>query len=210
MTREARLPMLLLGLFAAWWAALAIAPHYRQDWLLENVLVFLAIPLLVAGHRRLRLSHLAYVLLFVFLVVHEVGAHYTYSEVPYHAWLDRLGVDVAADPGRNHFDRAAHFLYGLCIAPAAIELLDARAPQRGAWRWIVPMAFMLAQAALYELIEWAAALAFGGDLGVAYLGTQGDPWDSQKDTALAGLGAAISVLLLRALRPAPDERCPPA
>lgn len=75
----------------------------------------------------------------------------------------------------------------------AIELLDARAPQRGPWRWLVPLLFVVSHATLYELMEWGAAMVFSGGLGEAYLGTQGDAWDAQKDAALAALGAVVAV-----------------
>lgn len=197
---SARYPLGLLATFLAWWLALAIAPVYRQDWLLENLLVFIAIPLLVLTYRRLRFSNAAYTLLFVFFVLHELGAHYTYSEVPYERWLQALSGGTPGEvPGfeRNHYDRLVHFLYGLLITPAAIELLDARAPQRGLWRWLVPLLFMVSHSTVYELVEWGAAEVFGGDLGQAYLGTQGDVWDGQKDSALAALGALVSVAWCR-------------
>lgn len=197
---SARYPPLLLALFLVWWLILAIAPVYRQDWLLENLLVFIAIPLLVLTYRRLRLTNATYTLLFVFFVLHELGAHYTYSEVPYDNWAQALfGHTLSEVFGleRNHYDRLVHFLYGLLITPAAIELLDARAPQRGIWRWLVPLLFMVSHSTVYELVEWGAAEIFGGDLGQAYLGTQGDVWDGQKDSALAALGALVSVIWCR-------------
>lgn len=194
---SARYPLSLLALFLAWWLVLAIAPVYRQDWLLENLLVFIAIPLLVQSYGRLRLSNTAYTLLFVFFVLHELGAHYTYSEVPYDSWTRTVSGRTLSEMlglERNHYDRLVHFLYGLLITPAAIELLDARASQRGIWRWLVPLLFMMSHSTLYELVEWGAAEILGGDLGQAYLGTQGDVWDGQKDSALAALGALVSVI----------------
>ncbi|MCQ4163549.1 DUF2238 domain-containing protein [Tahibacter harae] len=192
-----RYPLLLLGVFVAVWIALGIAPRYRQDWLLENVLVLIAVPLLILGHRRLRFSDATCTCLFVFLLLHEIGAHYTYSEVPLPAWLDGALQQVMLTPSRNHFDRLVHFLYGVLITPLAVELLDARAPQQGIWRWLLPWLFVVSHATLFEIVEAAAAGAFGGDLGQAYLGMQGDIWDSQKDSALAAAGAALSVVFLR-------------
>lgn len=197
---SARYPLVLLVLFLAWWLILAIAPVYRQDWLLENLLVFIAVPLLVLTYGRLRLTNTAYTLLFAFFVLHELGAHYTYSEVPYDSWVQTLSGRTLSEVlglERNHYDRAVHFLYGLLITPAAIELLDARAPQRGIWRGLVPLLFMVSHSTVYELVEWGAAEIFGGDLGQAYLGTQGDVWDGQKDSALAALGALVSVVWCR-------------
>lgn len=194
---SSRCPLLLLTVFAIVWGALAIAPSYREDWLLENVLVLIAVPLLVAGHGRLRFSNTAYTCLFVFLVLHEVGAHYTYSEVPLPSWMAGSGADGTGAASRNHFDRIVNFLYGVLITPMAIELLDARAPQRGMWRWLLPWFFVVSHATLFEIVEAAAAGVFGGDLGQAYVGTQGDVWDSQKDSALAAVGAALAVTLAR-------------
>ncbi len=199
---SARYPLALLGIFALWWLSLAIRPSYRQDWLLENLLVFVAIPLLVWSYSRLRLSNTAYTLLFVFFGLHAIGAHYTYAEVPYDRWAKALTdrtVSEALGLDRNQYDRLVHFAYGLLVTPAAIEVLDARAPQRGLWRWLVPWLFMVSHSTIYEMIEWAAAAVFGGDLGQAYLGTQGDVWDAQKDSAMAGWGALIAVVACRRL-----------
>lgn len=194
---SSRYPLLLLTVFALVWVALAIAPSYRQDWLLENVLVLIAVPLLVACHGRLPFSNTAYTGLFVFLVLHEIGAHYTYSEVPLPSWMAGSSADGIAAASRNHFDRIVHFLYGLLITPMAVELLDARAPQRGMWRWLLPWFFVVSHATLFEIVEAAAAGIFGGDLGQAYVGMQGDVWDAQKDSALAAVGAALAVVFAR-------------
>jgi len=188
----------LLAAFAAIWTALALAPWYRQDWLLENMLVFAALPLLAWGYRTLPFTRGTYACLFVFLVLHAIGAHYTYSEVPYDRAFETVtGASLNALLGweRNHYDRMVHFLYGLLVTPAAIEILQARAPPRGLWRWLLPVCFMMSHSVLYEMIEWLAAEVFGGDLGQAYLGTQGDVWDAQKDSLLATAGSVASVIL---------------
>lgn len=210
MTPSARYPATLLAILVAWTIALGIAPHYRQDWLLENTLVAFALPVLVLTYRDLRFSDAAYTCLFLFFMLHEVGAHYTYSLVPYDAWSTGLfGTSVGELFGfeRNHFDRTVHFLYGVLVTPAVVELFAAKAPPVGVWRFLMPLFFMNAHAVIYETIEWLAAEAFGGDLGVAYLGTQGDPFDAQKDMALAFAGTLLSlsvVLWRRRVRgPAP-------
>jgi len=199
MRTEDRYPLVLLVLFCSIFAGLAIAPAYRQDWLLENLLVLVAVPSLVLSYRRLRFSNFAYTCLFLFFVLHEIGAHYTYSEVPWQEWLATMtGGDSGAGAmaGRNHFDRLVHFSYGLLVMPAAWELLQARAAPRGIWRYLLPVLFLVSHSVIYELIEWGAAIVFGGDLGAAYLGTQGDEWDAQKDMALAALGAVTGLLLV--------------
>jgi putative membrane protein len=191
-----RYPLGLLVAFLAIFTALGLAPSYREDWLLENLLVFVALPVLVATHRRLRFSNFAYTCLFVFFVLHEIGAHYTYSEVPWREWLGVLGLGAGEPAGRNHYDRFVHFAYGLLLMPATVELITARMAPRGLWRWLMPVLFIMSHSVIYELIEWLAALRFGGDLGVAYLGTQGDVWDAQKDMALAAFGAVIGLAVV--------------
>lgn len=198
--RTSATPRWLLGAYLCIWAALAIAPRYRADWLLENIIVFIAVPLFVRSARSWRFSDGAYVCLFVFLVLHTVGAHYTYSEVPYDDWTRALtghSLNEALGWQRNHYDRLVHFSYGLLLLPAGVELFDRVAAPRGLWRVLLPVFFMMSHSVIYELIEWGAAELFGGDLGQAYLGTQGDVWDAQKDMALATLGAVISMIILR-------------
>lgn len=182
----------LLAVYLCWWAIWAVKPLYPDDWLLENVLVAIGVPLACYSHFRIRFSAYALGALFLFLCLHALGAHYTYAEVPYREWLG-----LATD-GRNHFDRGVHFLFGLLVMPAYLELLSRRAALQSIWRVIVPIAFLMAQSELYEIIEWQAALRFGGELGMAYLGTQGDVWDAQKDSAAAALGAVIGLATYKA------------
>ena len=192
-------PAVLLGAFCLIFVALGVAPHYRQDWLLENLLVLVAVPMLVITRHRLRFSNLTYTCLFVFLSLHEVGAHYTYSLVPYDQWFQALtghSLDGLLGFERNHYDRLVHFLYGLLVTPAAAELFARFGPYPRTWAALFPLLFITSHSVIYELIEWFAAVAFGGDLGQAYLGTQGDIWDAQKDMALALAGAALSVAML--------------
>jgi len=181
-----------------WWCLLAIAPSYRQDWLLENVLVFIVVPLLIWGYRHLRLSNASYSLIFVFLCLHELGAHYTYSEVPIAAWIKQIvGIDLAAVTGieRNHYDRFIHFSYGFLMLLPCVEIFQARARLVGFWQALVPVTFLMSHSELYEIIEWQAAEIFGGPLGQAYLGTQGDIWDAQKDSSAAAIGAVSAMLI---------------
>lgn len=197
-------PAVLLLLFVLIWLALGWAPKYRDDWMLENLLVVAFVPLLVWGYRRVRFSNLAYTAVFVFLVLHVLGSHYTYSEVPYDQWSrDWLGFSIDDVFGfeRNHYDRLVHFLFGVLLAPLALELVNLKVDASALWRRAIAVSLLLSCSAIYELIEWAAALVFGGELGMAYLGTQGDVWDSHKDTVLALLGALVSVSILAVFRP---------
>lgn len=186
-------PRILFGLLVAITVALGISPHDRADWLLENALLFAGVAVLVATHRSFPFSKVSYTLIFAFLCLHAVGAHYTYSLVPYREWLEALGAAPAGD-GRNHFDRFVHLSYGLLLAYPVREVFVRVADAKGFWAYYLPLDVVMATSMLYELIEWGAAEFLGGDLGVAYLGTQGDPWDAQKDMALAAIGGIIAVL----------------
>jgi putative membrane protein len=186
----------LAVLFAALWFALALHPWYRSDWLVENVLTVAAIVLLATTYRVFKLSRVSYTLIFLFLCLHTLGAHYTYAEVPYDAWWSAIsGVTFNELVGwqRNNFDRIVHFCYGLLLAYPVREMFLRVAAVRGFWGYFLPLDLTMSTSMLYELIEWLAAEVFGGDLGVAYLGTQGDVWDAQKDMAFASLGALITM-----------------
>ncbi len=193
---------ILLLLYAVLWAALAVDPHDRADWALENALV-LAFGLgLWAAHKQFVFSRISYTLIFVFLCLHAVGAHYTYAEVPYNAWWQALTGDsfnAMFDWERNHYDRLVHFSYGLLLAYPIREIFLRVAEVRGFWGYFLPLDFTLSTSAIFELFEWAAAEFFGGDLGVAYLGTQGDIWDAHKDMGLAALGAVVAMLVTLAI-----------
>ena len=178
------------------WLALAIAPYDRHDWLLENVLVFVFVAAFALTYRTFPLSRISLTLIFIFLCLHEVGAHYTYAEVPYNAWTRKIfGQPLNSILGweRNHFDRFVHFMYGLLLAYPIREIFLRIANVRGFWGYFFPLDLTMSTSMTFELFEWAAAELFGGDLGVAYLGTQGDVWDAHKDMLLASIGALIAI-----------------
>ncbi|HXC49753.1 MAG TPA: DUF2238 domain-containing protein [Candidatus Limnocylindrales bacterium] len=191
-------PLVLFVLLVLITIVLGISPHDRADWLLENALMLGGVAILVATSRSFPLSKVSYTLIFAFLCLHSVGAHYTYALVPYHDWLEALGAAPAAE-GRNHYDRFVHLCYGLLLAYPVREVFVRVADAKGFWGYYLPLDVVMATSMLYELIEWGAAEFFGGDLGVAYLGSQGDPWDAQKDMALAALGAIVAVLVTAAI-----------
>ena len=202
MVSHRRYLAILAALFAALWIALAIEPRYRHDWALENALVALFVVAIAASHRRFLLSRVSYTLIFLFLCLHEVGAHYTYAEVPYDGWVRALtggSLNEAMGWERNHFDRLAHFAYGLLMAYPLREFFLRVADARGFWGYFLPLDFTISTAAMFELVEWGAAEAFGGELGEAYLGTQGDVWDAHRDMALASVGALTAMLVTAAL-----------
>ena len=191
--------LLVLGvLFAIEFIVLAISPHDRKDWLLENALVVVLVGFMAGTYRKLTLSRISYFLIYLFLSLHLIGAHYTYSLVPYDEGFRTLtGGSLNEWLGweRNNFDRVMHFSYGLLLAYPVREVFLRVAQLRGFWGYFFPLDITLSTSMLYELIEWGAAVFFGGDLGQAFLGTQGDVWDAHKDMALAGCGALVAMLV---------------
>jgi putative membrane protein len=205
----------LCGIFAAVFAALAISPHDRQTWLLENALVLLACAaaFLLRGH--FTPSRRAAVLLLAFMCLHEVGAHYSYSKVPYDRWFEALtghGLNELLGLHRNHFDRLVHFAAGLLLTRLLRELLHTFSNLGELGARIGALAAVMSASMVYELIEWGAAALFGGGLGAAYLGTQGDAWDAHKDMALATLGSLLALfdrgLFQRESRPSSARSVP--
>ena len=193
----------ILGIvFVLWWLALAIDPVDRAAWLLENLVALSGVGCLLLLRRRLLFSRVSYTLIFVFLCFHLIGAHYTYEKVPYDAWFESIfGCTLSSITGweRNNFDRALHFGYGLCLAYPIRELFLRVAAVRGFWGYFLPLDLTMSTSMLFELLEWAVAVIFGGGLGQAYLGTQGDEWDAHKDMALASVGALITMCVTGAV-----------
>lgn len=183
-----------IALFAVAVGLSAIGPWYPSDWWLENALAWALVLALFLTRHRFPFSRVSYTLIFVFLGFHELGAHYTYAEVPYKEWFPFLDVTE-----RNHYDRLVHFLFGFLCAYPIREVFVRLVRVRGFWSYYLPLDLTMSFSMLYELIEWAAALVVGGDLGMAYLGTQGDVWDAHKDMALASLGAIFAMALTLAI-----------
>jgi putative membrane protein len=197
--------LLLTALLAIEFVILAIEPHDRKDWMLENALVVLFVAAMVATYRKLTLSRISYFLIFVFLSLHLIGAHYTYSLVPYDEWFRAVtgsSLNELLGWERNNFDRVVHFSYGLLLAYPVREVFLRVARLRGFWGYLFPLDITMSTSMLYELIEWGAAGVFGGELGQAFLGTQGDIWDAHKDMALASCGALIAMMVTAALNAA--------
>ena len=166
-------------------------PHDLATWAMEVAPVVVVLPLLWATHQRFPLTPLLYALIFVHAAVLVLGGHYTYARVPLGFWMQE-----AFGLARNPYDGIGHFMQGFVPAIAARELLLRHTGlQRGAWLVTVIVLACLGISAIYELIEWGAAVAIGQGAD-EFLGTQGDPWDTQKDMALAGVGALVAQLAL--------------
>jgi putative membrane protein len=179
---------------AALLALLALSgwrPHDLATWAMEVAPVAIVLAILWASRARFPLTPLLYALIFVHAGVLMLGGHYTYARVPLGSWLQE-----AFALARNPYDGIGHFAQGFIPAIAARELLLRHTGiGRGAWLVTVVVLACLGVSAVYELIEWGAAVALGQG-AEEFLGTQGDPWDTQKDMALAGLGAACALMLL--------------
>ena len=168
-----------------------IGPKDRFTWWLEIAPILVAVPVLVGTARRFPLTPLAYRLLFVHALILMLGGHYTYAEVPLGFWFrDLLGL------ARNHYDRLGHVAQGFVPAILAREVLRRRTPVVSpGWLFFLVTCIVLAISAAYELLEWLAAITTGS-AAMAFLGTQGDVWDTQWDMFLALCGAIAAQLLL--------------
>jgi len=179
---------------AALIALLAVSawrPYDLATWAMEVAPVFVVLPLLWATHKRFPLTPLLYALIFAHAAVLMLGGHYTYARVPLGDWMREL-----LQLSRNPYDGIGHFMQGFVPAIAARELLLRHTRlARGGWLFTLVTAVCLAISAIYELIEWGAAVAIGQGAD-EFLGTQGDPWDTQKDMALAWVGAMVAQVLL--------------
>lgn len=176
--------------------ASGISPHNRFDWLLENLLPVTLVLGLAAGWRRLRLSWQAYLAILLLLAIHELGAHFTYAQVPYEQWTRDItghSLNEALGWKRNQYDRLVHLSYGLLFVIPLKEVLCRQTPLRGLWLVLLTVSLVLATSALYELIEWIGGQYLGDDKAKAFLATQQDPWDAQKDMALALVGALFTL-----------------
>jgi putative membrane protein len=186
-----QLPQVLLALFSLAWLFLAIRPVDRSTWLFENLPVFAAIPVLIYTYRRFRFSNSSYVFMAAFLILHTIGAHYTYSEMPVGNWFrDHWGL------ARNHYDRLLHLFFGLLITFPFWEYVHRRLGLSARVSALIAIHAILAWSMLYELLEALVAHLVSPALGTAYNGTQGDEWDPQKDMFLALLGSLLAVLFL--------------
>ena len=189
--RSAREPLILLGLAAVALAVSAIRPDDYLTWFLEVAPILLGVPILIATYRRFPLTPLLYRLLFLHALILMVGGHYTYAKVPLGFWVqDLLGL------ARNHYDRLGHFAQGFVPAILAREVLLRQTPlRRGGWLFFLVTCVCLAFSATYEFIEWWSAV-LGGSAADAFLGTQGDVWDTQWDMFMALVGALAAQLTL--------------
>jgi putative membrane protein len=182
---------LFIGFFLINWANSYIGNTDTANWILENTLVFLFLGFLILSYKKFQFSDLSYLLVCVYLSLHVYGSKYTYAENPFGYWLKD-----AMDLERNHYDRIVHFSFGFLLAYPMRELF-LRWLQFPSWvAWTLPIEITLSVSGFYELIEWAVADVFFEAQGEAYLGSQGDIWDAQKDMFLAFIGAIIATTIV--------------
>lgn len=206
--KETKTLYALILWIGGFWVIMAINPLDRHDWMLENILVVVFALLISLSYAYIKLSNRSYFLIILFLTLHITGSHYTYAKVPLGFYL----ADIL-DLERNHFDRIAHFAFGLLLAYPIYEALTKLTEVKGWLSYYLPIDVVMALSGLFEIIEWLVVELVNPDLGMAYLGTQGDVWDAQKDMGLAmsgGVIAIVSALLSQAVprfkNPANDHK----
>lgn len=187
-----------IALFS-WYVVLSLwtayAPADRDFWLLASILPTVFVFVLIVTHRAVPLSHTSYILIAVFLTMHAIGVHYTYARVPAGGW-----VEYVLPVSRNHYDRIVHFCFGFLLTYPLEELLRLSTGVRGWLLYYLPVITVLGLSGLWEMIEAWVAQAVHPELGMTYLGSQGDMWDAQRDMAAALYGALVCVALLLLMR----------
>ena len=172
-----------------------IHPDKVFDYFLENATAFVFLAVLAFTYRLLPLSDLSYLLIFVYLSMHEWGAHYKYSDVPLGEWIKPL-----LHTNRNMYDRVAHFSFGLMCSYPLQEMFTRKAKPSAGWRYILPIEAILSFSAIYEILEAGAAMVLTPERGEEFVGMQGDMWDSQEDMLMAGIGAVVGMIVLVVIR----------
>lgn len=188
-------PLVLLGWYLALSLWTAYAPADREFWLLASILPTVFVLVLVLTHRWIQLSYISYILIAVFLTMHAIGVHYTYARVPAGGWMESV-----LPVSRNHYDRVVHFCFGFLLAYPMEELLRLSTGVRGWLLYYLPVITVLGLSGLWEMIESWVAQAVHPELGITYLGSQGDMWDAQRDMAAAFYGSLLCVALLLLIR----------
>ena len=176
------------------WTIMAIDPKYPQDWLLENVLVFIFFPFIFLMDKKYHYTLTSLILLLIFASLHSLGSHYTYAEMEHFNTITHFfGFE------RNHFDRVVHFLFGLLVFRILFEMISASATTLKT-ALLFTLTMVISISTFYEMLEWLAAVILHPELGMAFLGTQGDVWDAHKDTALAMTGALINIVFYQSYK----------
>lgn len=176
--------------FFSLWISTLLGTTNLDNWFMENTLVIIFLTLLFFTYKKFKFSDLSYLFITVYLCLHVYGAKHTYAENPFGYWLkDQFNFS------RNPYDRIVHFSFGFMLTYPMRDFFLNKMKFPNWVAWVLPVEITLSFSCLYELIEWAVADVFFPEQGVAYLGTQGDVWDAQKDMFMAFTGAALIMLL---------------
>ncbi len=176
--------ILLTLLFITSWVWAAINPLHPDDWMLENILVVLFVPFVFWASKYFVFSNISYIMVTIFMISHVIGSHYTYAEVPFGV---NIGEWIGAE--RNMYDRLVHLLFGVVFTYPLFEYLQKKVQVKGFLLCFISFMTVSAFSGFYEVIEWIVAIVVDPEAGTAFLGTQGDIWDAQKDMALAIVGS---------------------
>ncbi len=183
----------LIAIFVLAWILAAIHPTTPQNWLQENIMVFIWLPIIIGLGHYIKLSKISYTIITIFLILHLVGAHYNYGAVPFGKMLGEwLGYD------RNLYDRFMHFSFGLMMVIPVRELFLRISSIKGFWGYFIPINIMLSFSAIYEMFEWFSVLRLPPETGFLFIGGT-DNWDPIKDMAVAGIGALLSIFILASI-----------
>lgn len=183
------------AIFVIAWMYTLIGTSDIANWFLENTLVIIFIGVLMLTFKKFQFCDLTYTFIFIYLSLHIYGAMYTYAENPFGYWLkDYFHFQ------RNHYDRIVHFSFGFMLAYPMRDFFINKMQFPNWVGWLLPIEITLSFSCLYELVEWAVADVLFPEQGVAYLGTQGDVWDAQKDMFMAFSGAVLITLLVMTIR----------
>jgi putative membrane protein len=193
--KENRFFQAICAAAVAIFALAAYHPDTIFDFFLENGCVAFVVAVVILTYRKLPLSHLSYLLILVYLGIHEFGAHYKYSDVPLGEWMKPW-----LHTKRNMYDRVAHFSFGLLISYPFQEVFMRATGVKNRWRYILPVEATLSFSAIYEILEAVMAMILSPQRGEEFVGMQGDMWDSQEDMLTAGVGSVVAMIALAILR----------
>lgn len=186
-------PIFLLAVFLIFAIVMGIEPKYRYVWFVENIILLIFIPILIISYKYFKFSNTSYTLIFLFVILQTIGAHYSYAEVPFGFITNLLGFK------RNNYDRLVHFMFGFLLAyPIREFFVKTSKIKNKFWSYFVPIMVGFSLGSIYEILEWIAAITILKPVSsnaALFLGAQGDVWDAQKDMALVGFGFILSVII---------------
>ena len=191
--KQDKYPKTLLTIFLIFWLILAISPSNREIWFTENILTFLFIPLLIYTYKKFRLTNLSYTFIFIFMILHTIGSHYSYAEVPlFNKVQDSFNLS------RNHYDRIVHFLFGFIFFAPIYEVLTRKLKLSKSYSLLFAFLLVTSLKGIYEVLEYLYYVFRESKVfSDAFLGSQGDIWDAQKDMLLGIIGSLIALVIIK-------------